>query len=56
MKNIDEAKEWVHSHSDDDPLDDEDLVEVFTIIYERLPDADDKETGLWSLICAAVDP
>lgn len=49
-----EAKKWVRGHSDDDELDDDDLVAVFTALYGRKPDQDDYDTGLWSLCCAGI--
>jgi hypothetical protein len=49
-----EATEWVNDHTDEDELDGAELVEVFTALFERAPDAEDCETGLWSLLCAGL--
>ena len=48
----DEAQEWVASHSDDDTLDDDDLVHAFAAIMGRRPTDKDRADGLWSLITA----
>ncbi len=49
-----EAIEWVSEHGDDDKLDDAELEAAFNALYERAPDDDDREVGLWSLLCAEV--
>jgi hypothetical protein len=48
------TRDYVESHDDDDELDDSELTEVFTALYERAPDQSDRDTGLWSLIVAGV--
>lgn len=50
-----EATAWVKAHEDDDDVDDSELEEVFEALYDRAPDAQDREEGLWSHVCAAVD-
>jgi hypothetical protein len=49
-----EAIEWARSYSDDDVLDEDELDQAFRAIYGRNPDRYDRETGLWSLIWAAI--
>jgi len=48
-----EAEAYVREH-DDDTADADDLPEVFTAIFGRAPDAQDRAEGLWSHCCAAV--
>lgn len=48
-----EAIEWVQAQDENDRLDEDDLEAAFAAIYERLPDDQDREDGLWSLLCAA---
>ena len=48
------ATEYVADHSDD-TADPDDLPEVFAALYGREPDAEDEQTGIWSLCCAGVD-
>ncbi len=50
-----QAEKWVRSHSDDDDLDDAELEAAFAAIYERAADDEDREQGLWSHLCAAVE-
>jgi hypothetical protein len=40
--------------ADDDTLDQDDLEAAYTALYGA-PDDRDREEGLWSLCCAAVD-
>ncbi len=49
------AIQWVRDHNDDDVLDDHELEQVFAAIFGRPPTDDDREQGLWSHVCAAVD-
>lgn len=49
-----EVREFVESYQDDDEIDDDELVRIFHLAYDRDPDYKDRETGLWSLICAAT--
>jgi hypothetical protein len=49
-----QAEEYVRDHSDDDEMDDADLAEVFAALYDRQPDQQDYDDGLWSLCCAAA--
>jgi len=49
-----QAAEWVKSQSGQDPCDDDELEAAFEALYERKPDAKDREEGLWSHCCAAV--
>ncbi|MEN6401632.1 MAG: hypothetical protein ABFD94_06780 [Armatimonadia bacterium] len=50
-----EAVAYVREHGDDDPMGEEELAEVFTAIYDRPPDGQDRADGLWSLCCVASD-
>ena len=50
-----EAKKWVRNYSDDDELADDELEAAFAAIFERPADDEDREQGLWSHICAAVE-
>lgn len=45
---------FVDNHEDDDDFDDQELEEMFILAYDREPDDDDRDQGLWSHICAAV--
>lgn len=38
---------------DDDSISDALLEELFTSLYDRAPDGEDRDVGLWSLCCAA---
>jgi len=49
----DKAREFIHTHADQDDLDQSDIDAAFTAIFERDPDDDDREAGLWSLMVAA---
>jgi hypothetical protein len=51
-----EVREFVEAHQDDDEFDDEELVRMFVLAYDREPDESEREQpgGLWSEICAAV--
>ena len=49
-----QVKEFVDCHDDDDQIAGEELERVFALAYGRPADASDRQTGLWSLICAAV--
>ena len=50
-----EAENWVRSHNDDDNLADDELEAAFAAIFERAADGEDREQGLWSHLCAAVE-
>ena len=50
-----EAELWVFNHDDNDNLDDGELEAAFAAIFEREPDDYDREQGLWSHLCAAVN-
>jgi len=50
-----EAIQWVRSHGDMDDPTDGDLDVVFRALYGREPDETDREEGLWSHCCAAVE-
>jgi hypothetical protein len=52
--NKQQAQQFVRDTSDDDQIDDDDLVEVFTALYDRAPDENDRNDGLWNLCCAAI--
>jgi hypothetical protein len=49
-----EAIQFVRDHSDQDNLADDDLAPVYTALYGREPDDQDREEGLWSHCCAAA--
>lgn len=44
----------VRESYDDDYLDDDTLEELFSAIYGREPDDEDRASGLWSLLCVAT--
>lgn len=48
-----EWQEWVRQNTDASELPDKKLTRAFIAIFRRLPDADDREQGLWSHLCAA---
>ena len=50
-----QAEQWVREHTDDDALDDDELEDAFAAFYQRSPDAQDRQDGLWSLCIAAVE-
>ena len=51
-----QAVYFVSEHSDDDDdLDQADIDAAFTEIFERAPDDEDRENGLWSMMVAAVN-
>lgn len=49
-----EAIEWVADHQDDSPMTDKELTEVFRALLHRDPDEQDREQGLWSIVCQVV--
>jgi len=51
---LQQAEDFIRECDEDDELDDGTLVELFTAIYERKPDQQDRDDGLWSLCCAGV--
>jgi hypothetical protein len=48
-------REFVDTYDDDDEIQEEDLERIFELAYEREPTDEDREVGLWSLICAWVE-
>lgn len=50
-----QAEQWVRAHQDDDELDEDELEAAFAALYERPADDEDREQGLWSHCCAAVN-
>jgi hypothetical protein len=48
-------REFVDTYNDDDEIPEEDLERIFELAYEREPTDEDREVGLWSLICAWVE-
>lgn len=50
---LEQAREYVAGHDDSDDLDDDDLENAFAAIHSRRADDDDRQAGLWSLLCAA---
>jgi hypothetical protein len=53
-KRDEEVREFIGSYEDDDEIDEAELERVFRLAYGRRADDEDRETGLWSLICASV--
>ncbi len=51
---LQEAEKFVREQDEDDEIDQDMLVEVFTAIYDRAPDQHDYDADLWSLCCAGV--
>lgn len=49
-----EAYRIIRETYDDDDIDDLNLDVLFEAIYERSPEIDDREVGIWSLLCAAT--
>jgi hypothetical protein len=50
---IPEVKDFVESYGDNDKIDEDDLERIFELAYGRKADDEDRELGLWSLICAS---
>ena len=53
--NRQQAVDFVSEHSDDDDLDQSDIDAAFTAIFEREPDDEDRDNGLWSMLVAATN-
>ena len=53
--NRQQAVDFVSEHSDDDDLDKADIDAAFTAIFERDPDDEDRDNGLWSMMVAATN-
>ena len=53
--NRQQAAAFVADHSDDDDLDQADIDAAFTAIFEREPDDEDRDNGLWSMMVAATN-
>jgi len=49
------AVEFVMQHADDDDIDQSDIDAAFSAIFERDPDDEDREAGLWSMMVAACN-
>lgn len=49
-----EAQQFVADTFDDDSPEQDEIEAAFEAIYERPADSDDRENGLWSLICCAT--
>lgn len=49
-----QAYQIVRDTYNDDPMDGDELEALFEAIYERAPDQDDRDVGLWSLVCAGT--
>lgn len=47
-----QALQYVRSQSDSDHKDETELEEAFAALFERAPDDEDREQGLWSHLCA----
>jgi hypothetical protein len=54
VKKMNEVREFIASYEDADRIPEEELERVFALAYERPADDEDREVGLWSLICAAA--
>lgn len=50
-----QAEQLIRSTDDVEELQPEELEAAFAAIFERPPDDKDREEGLWSHVCAAVD-
>ncbi|MGA7122344.1 MAG: hypothetical protein WBY94_19735 [Polyangiaceae bacterium] len=51
-----EAEQIVRGYGEDEgPESGAEVVELFSALYGRRPDADDEAAGVWSLCCAAID-
>jgi hypothetical protein len=50
-----EAFDFVQVHCDDDDLDPADIDAAFTAIFQRDPDDEDREAGLWSMMVVACN-
>ena len=48
--NLQQALSFVREHSDDDEIDKDDMVAAFNAIFDRAPDDEDRENGLWSML------
>jgi hypothetical protein len=55
MMTLKQAEQWVRNHDDNSELDAEELEQAFRAIFAREPDNEDREQGLWSHLCAAVE-
>jgi hypothetical protein len=51
---LNDVVEYIRQHNENDETPPELMAEMFEVVYERKPDADDGP-DLWSLICCAVD-
>jgi hypothetical protein len=51
----DDAREFIHTHADDDNLDQADVNEAFIVIFGRSPDDEDRENGMWSMMVSACN-
>lgn len=49
-----EVRDFVAAYDDDDDIPADELERVFALAYGRAADDEDRETGMWSLICASV--
>ena len=50
-----EATEWVYAQDESDPsLPQDELEAAFAALYGRPADDEDRQSGLWSLCCAAT--
>jgi hypothetical protein len=49
-----EVREFIDTYEDDDEIPAEELERVFRLAYGREATDEDRENGLWSLICAAI--
>ena len=49
-----DAIEWVYDQDERYEVDQDQLEAAFAALYERNPDDEDRQNGLWSLCCAAT--
>jgi hypothetical protein len=47
-----QATEWVYEQDEDREINQGELETVFSALYGRLADDEDRQNGLWSLCCA----
>jgi hypothetical protein len=48
--NRQQAIDFVAQHSEDDEIDKDDMVAAFIAVFDRDPDDEDRENGLWSML------
>lgn len=54
VKTEDDVREYIETGDDNVPTTPEELERLFAVVYDRTPDANDRQDGLWPLICAGI--